>query len=230
MWYHQETSPLQKNLPRTTANSSNAYNTIARHTLHHSYEPATSIKNKENCQSSINQSREYTNHWKHSLGNQPTLYYLLPHLTKPMCIFLIPNLIQNTEKTRSVKVPINQCMTMVHEKKKECNFCLPKPNNSHCTIIVIPSWATEPKIKATLCTFNSTKVSNAYQKSLCTFNINDSNQTYEIMKSTYPLRRRQKLQRLYGLMVSIRQEALTGINIFRTIWYHHHTDISFNDT
>ena len=136
MWYHQETSPLQKNLPRTTANSSNAYNTIARHTLHHSYEPATSIKNKENCQSSINQSREYTNHWKHSLGNQPTLYYLLPHLTKPMCIFLIPNLIQNTEKTRSVKVPINQCMTMVHEKKKKVQFLLTKtqqfPLYNHC--------------------------------------------------------------------------------------------------
>ena len=229
MWYHQETSPLQKNLPRTTANSSNAYNTIARHTLHHSYEPATSIKNK----------KKIVNHQSITRVHKPlkafagqSAHTILPAPTSDKTDVYIPDTKSDTEHRKDKKCQsTNQSM---HDngtwKKKECNFCLPKPNNSHCTIIVIPSWATEPKIKATLCTFNSTKVSNAYQKSLCTFNINDSNQTYEIMKSTYPLRRRQKLQRLYGLMVSIRQEALTGINIFRTIWYHHHTDISFNDT
>ena len=112
-------------------------------------------------------------------------------------------------------------MTIVHEEKH--NLCLPKPNSSHCTIIVTPSWAAEPKIKAILCTsFNSTKVSNAYHskknqtlhedkhnwclpkhshdtllshraqnlwqsKVIIMFNINDANQTYAIMKSTYPL-------------------------------------------
>ena len=138
-------------------------------------------------------------------------------------------------------------MTIVHEEKH--NLCLPKPNSSHCTIIVTPSWAAEPKIKAILCTsFNSTKVSNAYhsKKKIKLYTKTSTIDAYlnipmipywaigpkfMTVKSHYNVQHKwckSNLRNnevnlppvLKSYMVSIRQEALTGINKFPTIWYH----------
>ena len=104
----------------------------------------------------------------------------------------------------------NQSVKCLSLKKKIKLYTKTSTIDAYLNIPMIPYWAIGPK-------FMTVKSHYNVQHKWCKSNLRNNEVNLPPVLKSY--------------MVSIRQEALTGINKFLTIWYHTSSyDISFNDT